>query len=89
MSAARQVTPQPPPLRHVEVITQFEPDLAQVSAIVNELLGCPPTGDQDVGVREESRLWPSELVLEELMEFRQSHVRMIPAHLSTGIPAPD
>lgn len=37
---------------------------------------------------EKPGLGPPELVLEELMEFRQSHARMIPAELSTALPRP-
>lgn len=42
-----------------------------------------------MGVDEEARLGASELVLEELMEIRQSHARMIPALPSPGLPALD
>jgi hypothetical protein len=41
-----------------------------------------------VGMDEKPSLGPPELVLEELMEFRQSHARMIPAELSTALPRP-
>ena len=82
------VAPESAPLRNIEVVAQFQPDLAQVSPVVEKLPGRAPTGGQDVGMDEKPSLGPPELVLEELMEFRQSHASMIPAELSTALPHP-
>lgn len=80
------IAPQSAILRNIEVIAHLPPHSAQVSTILDELFRGAATGGEDMGVSEEPRPGPPELALEELMEFRQSHDRMIPGPVSTGLP---
>lgn len=78
-----------PFLRDVEVLAQSPPDLPQVNALLDEVLDRLSVSGQHVGVDDETGAGPPELVLEELVEFRQSHAPIVQPPGSTAPSRPD